>query len=116
MITSYVPSSSSIRITLTVAGCSMMSGLATDAIMVKVSLSSATVSPSIVTCWHVELPTGVVGGILSVWLTSGRKSPESEANRETSKMCYTRKQIKYHYLRILYSNISIMYTAIYGYM
>jgi len=84
MISSYLPSSSSIRVTLTVAGCSMMSGLATDAIMVKVSLSSATVSPSITTCWHIELPTGVVGGMVSIWLTSGRKSPEPEANRENN--------------------------------
>jgi len=83
MISSYVPSSS-IMVTLTVAGCSMMSGLATDAIMVKVSLSSATVSPSITTCWHIELPTGVVGGMVSIWLTSGRKSPEPEANRENN--------------------------------
>ena len=83
MISSYVPSSS-IMVTLTVAGCSMMSGLATDAIMVKVSSSSTTVSPSIVTCRHVELPTGVVGGMVSVWSTSGRKSLESEAKRENN--------------------------------
>ena len=82
MISSYVPSSS-IRVTLTVTGC-VMSGLATDAIMVKVSSSSTTVSPSIVTCWQAKLPTGVVGGMVSVWLNSERKSPEPEANRENN--------------------------------
>ena len=46
-------------VTLTVVGA-MMSGLATDAITVKLSPSSTRVSPSIVTCWHIELRNGVV--------------------------------------------------------
>jgi len=91
MISSYVPSSS-IMVTLTVTGCVMMSGLATDAIMVKVSSCSTTVSPSIVTCWQAKLPTGVVGGMVSVWLNSGRKSPEPEANRETTSKYATRNR------------------------
>ena len=81
MASFYVPSSS-IMVTLTVAGDVMMSGLATDAMTVKVSSSSTAVSPSIVTGRHVELPTGVVNGMVRIWLDSGWKSLESEANRD----------------------------------
>ena len=81
MISCYVPSSS-IMVTLTVSIDVKMSGLAIDAMTVKVSSSSIAVSPSIVTGWHIELPTGVAGGMVRVWLDSGWKSLESEGNRE----------------------------------
>ena len=81
MISCYVPSSS-LMVTLTVSVDVKMSGLAIDAMTVKVSSSSTAVSPSIVTGWHIELPTGVAGGMVRVWLDSGWKSLESEGNRE----------------------------------
>ena len=59
MISSYVPSSS-IMITLTVAGGVIVLGGATDAVTLKVSLSSRTVSPSMVIGWH------MVGGFVII--------------------------------------------------
>ena len=73
-------------VTSTVVGDVMMSGLATDATMVKVSLSSIAVSPSIVTGWHVELPTGVAGGMIRVWLDSGWKSLEPEGTEKSTSI------------------------------
>ena len=80
---SNVPSSS-IMVTVIEDGV-IVSGLVTDAETRKVSSSSSSVSPSIVSGRHIELSTAVVGGMLIDWLTNGWKSAESEANRKSNQ-------------------------------
>ena len=77
--TIYLLSSFSM-ITIAVTGCVKLLGVATDAVMVKRSSSSSTVSPVMLISWHTELPTIVVDGMVSVWSDSAWKSLMSAEN------------------------------------
>ena len=62
-------------VTVAVAGGVTVLGASTDAVTLKVSLSSTTISPSMVTDWHTDASVAV-----SISFTRGWKSLESGTN------------------------------------
>ena len=62
-------------VTVAVAGGVTVLGASTDAVTLKVSLSSTTISPSMLTDWHTDASMAV-----SISFTRGWKSPESGTN------------------------------------
>ena len=69
-------------VTVAVAGGVTVLGASTDAVTLKVSLSSTTISPSMVTDWHTDASVAV-----SISSTRGWKSLESGTNiKEDSRI------------------------------
>ena len=94
IVLSDIPSPSSIMVTVKVSGEVMLPGLGTDAVMVKVSSPSSTISPSMVMGWHTGVVPSTIPGRMMIWLDCSWTSSVSEANKYTCMHGYNHA-IKY---------------------